>query len=77
MSYPLEGIKILSLAEQYPGPYATLILSDLGADIVLVERQSGGDPARQFPAFSSRSIATNARYRSTSSPREAAPLCFV
>ena len=51
MNYPLADIKILSLAEQYPGPYATLILSDLGADVILVERPSGGDPARQFPAF--------------------------
>jgi crotonobetainyl-CoA:carnitine CoA-transferase CaiB-like acyl-CoA transferase len=47
----LEGIKVLSLAEQYPGPYATLIVADLGADVILVERPSGGDPSRQFPAF--------------------------
>lgn len=39
------------MAEQYPGPYATLLLSDLGANILMVERPSGGDPARQFPAF--------------------------
>jgi crotonobetainyl-CoA:carnitine CoA-transferase CaiB-like acyl-CoA transferase len=48
---PLAGIRVLSLAEQYPGPYATLLLADLGADVVLVERPGGGDPARQFPAF--------------------------
>ncbi len=48
---PLEGLKIVSLAEQYPGPYATLLLADLGADVVLVERPGAGDPARQFPAF--------------------------
>src|SRR3990172_4034335 len=50
MLAPLEGLRVLSLAEQYPGPYATLILSDLGADVVLVERP-GGDPARLFPQF--------------------------
>jgi crotonobetainyl-CoA:carnitine CoA-transferase CaiB-like acyl-CoA transferase len=48
---PLSGIVVLSLAEQYPGPYATLLMADLGADVVLVERPAGGDPARQFPAF--------------------------
>ena len=48
---PLSGIVVLSLAEQYPGPYATLLMADLGADVILVERPSGGDPARQFPGF--------------------------
>jgi crotonobetainyl-CoA:carnitine CoA-transferase CaiB-like acyl-CoA transferase len=51
MKFPLEGIRIVSLAEQYPGPYATLLLADLGAEVVLVERKQGGDPARQFPDF--------------------------
>jgi len=48
---PLRGVRVVSMAEQYPGPYATLILADLGADVILVERPDGGDPARQFPAF--------------------------
>lgn len=51
MKLPLDGIRIISLAEQYPGPYATLLLADLGAEVVLVERHNGGDPARQFPDF--------------------------
>jgi crotonobetainyl-CoA:carnitine CoA-transferase CaiB-like acyl-CoA transferase len=46
----LEGVRVLSLAEQYPGPYATLMLADLGADVVQVER-AAGDPARQFVSF--------------------------
>lgn len=49
-SRPLEGIRIVSMAEQYPGPFATLILSDLGADVVLVERPGGGDPSRGVDA---------------------------
>jgi crotonobetainyl-CoA:carnitine CoA-transferase CaiB-like acyl-CoA transferase len=48
---PLSGIKVISLAEQFPGPYATLILGDLGADVVQVERPGHGDPSRAFPSF--------------------------
>ncbi len=48
---PLSGIRILSLAEQYPGPYATMLLADLGADVIMVERPSTGDPARRFPGL--------------------------
>ncbi len=48
---PLAGVRVVSLAEQYPGPYATMLMADLGAEVVLVERPGGGDPARQFPAF--------------------------
>ncbi|HEY1973596.1 MAG TPA: CaiB/BaiF CoA-transferase family protein, partial [Pseudonocardia sp.] len=50
-SRPLAGYRVLSLAEQYPGPFATLLLSDLGADVVQLERPDGGDPARRYPAF--------------------------
>lgn len=51
MTGPLAGVRVLSLAEQYPGPYATLLLGDLGADVVLVERPGQGDPSRQFGPF--------------------------
>jgi len=71
---PLQGVRIVSLAEQYPGPYATLLLADLGADVILVERPGSGDPARQFPAFFSalnrnkRSVALDLK---TAAGREA------
>lgn len=55
-----EGVRILSLAEQYPGPFATLLFADLGADVILVERPGSGDPGRAFPAFF-RSLARNKR----------------
>lgn len=48
---PLDGVRIVSLAGQYPGPYATLLLADLGADIIFVERPDGGDPVRSFTSF--------------------------
>ncbi|ESY62567.1 MULTISPECIES: CaiB/BaiF CoA-transferase family protein [Mesorhizobium] len=57
---PLEGVRVLSLAEQYPGPYATLLLADLGADVTLIERPNGGDPARKLKSLFS-SLSRNKR----------------
>ena len=48
---PLSGVRILSLAEQYPGPYAGMLLADLGADVILIERPGNGDPSRRFPGL--------------------------
>lgn len=48
---PFAGVRILSLAEQLPGPLATMLLADLGADVILVERPAGGDPSRRFPGL--------------------------
>ena len=51
MAFALSGVRILCVAGQYPGPFATMVLSDLGADVVLVERPQGGDPGRLIPTF--------------------------
>lgn len=58
MVIPLEGIRILELAHQYPGPYCTMLLADLGAEVLKVERPGIGDPAREVPDFF-RSINRN------------------
>ena len=41
MAFPLEGIKVLDLTRALSGPFATRILSDLGADVVKVEPPDG------------------------------------
>jgi crotonobetainyl-CoA:carnitine CoA-transferase CaiB-like acyl-CoA transferase len=45
---PLSGVRVLSLAERYPGPYATMLLAELGAEVTMLERPQGGDPTRRF-----------------------------
>ncbi len=49
MSRPLEGVRVLDLSRLYPGPFATLVLADLGAEIIKIEAPRGGDYTRYFP----------------------------
>jgi crotonobetainyl-CoA:carnitine CoA-transferase CaiB-like acyl-CoA transferase len=43
---PLEGIKIVDLSRLAPGPYCTMLLGDLGADVLLIEEVGGGSARR-------------------------------
>ncbi len=38
MAKPLEGVKVLDLSRILAGPYATMLLRELGAEIIKVER---------------------------------------
>ncbi|MDA3813840.1 MAG: CoA transferase [Candidatus Cloacimonetes bacterium] len=51
MGKPFEGIKVLDLTRALAGPYCTMILSDMGAEIIKVEIPKYGDDARQYGPF--------------------------
>ncbi len=46
---PLTGVRVLDLSRLLPGPFATMILAGLGADVVKVEDLDGGDYMRWTP----------------------------
>jgi crotonobetainyl-CoA:carnitine CoA-transferase CaiB-like acyl-CoA transferase len=48
----LSGVRIADVTRILAGPYATMLLGDLGADVVKVERPGGGDETRQIPPIS-------------------------
>ena len=49
LSRALQGVKVLDLTRLLPGPFLTMILADLGADVVKVEEPRRGDYMRDFP----------------------------
>ena len=65
---PLRGVKILELAGIGPGPFAAMMLSDMGADVLRIDRAQsvrGGDPAQPPPdplARGRRSVALDLKH---------------
>ncbi|MBN2220007.1 MAG: CoA transferase [Kosmotogaceae bacterium] len=51
LSKPLEGISVLDLTRVLAGPFCTMLLCDMGATVVKVERPDGGDDSRSFSPF--------------------------
>ena len=49
MQQALEGIRILDLSRMLPGPYCSMMLADLGAEVIKVEEPTAGDPTRRSP----------------------------
>ncbi len=64
----LRGIRVLDLSRLLPGPYLTMVLADLGADVVKVEDPRVGDYLRAIPpskgGLSGRFLAVNRGKRS-------------
>ncbi len=65
MAMALEGIRIMTVEEKLPVTYCSMLLGDLGADVIIIERPGVGNPARVLPHFleitnrNKRSITVN------------------
>ena len=47
----LEGVRVLDLTRMLAGPFATMILGDLGAEVIKIEDPKDGDPTREIGPF--------------------------
>jgi crotonobetainyl-CoA:carnitine CoA-transferase CaiB-like acyl-CoA transferase len=51
MTMPLEGVRVLDVSQVMAGPFACMLLGDLGADVVKIEPPKGGDQTRGAMGF--------------------------
>lgn len=51
MAKPLEGLVVLDLSRVLAAPYTGMILADMGADVIKIERPGKGDDSRQYTPF--------------------------
>lgn len=68
MSLPLDGIRVLDLSRLLPGPFCTMYLADMGAEVIKIEDTVQGDYIRWLPPYigkrSARFIALNRNKKS-------------
>lgn len=48
---PLQNLKVLDISQIMAGPYCTMVLADMGAEVIKVEKLKGGDDSRQMGPY--------------------------
>lgn len=75
MSAPLKGLKVVELARVLAGPWAGQTLSDLGCEVIKVERPTGDDTRQWGPPFVTRDDDVSAAYFHSANRGKASVTC--
>lgn len=51
MKQALEGLKVVDLSQVLAGPYCTMVLADMGAEVIKIEKYPNGDDTRAMGPF--------------------------
>lgn len=51
MGLPLDNVRVLDMSQIMAGPYCTMVLADMGAEVTKIEKTKGGDDSRQMGPF--------------------------
>ena len=51
MKQPLSGIKVIDVTSALSGPYCTMLLGDMGAEVIKIEEPKAGDALRKSGPF--------------------------
>ena len=71
---PLEGIRVVDLTRVLAGPFCTLLLKDLGAEVIKVETPVNGDDSRHFGPFLDEEHQKSAYFMSVNAGKKSVTL---